>query len=292
MFDFLKRKKRIMRSFRIDEISAVDNPAQEAAKVSLMKRFNAHGDVTLPAHQELLRRYDDFKRGRHGSSAFSRAWESLTDEQRDQVRAEELQTFERKRSEDPEHDAPGPHEAPYVHHYANNLDDFSKKDTNVTPDFISMTKAINKADGQVSNLTQAEYLAMGRAQYGKAAFDKMMISDPDIFGAVSALHSNDVRAYSAKYHGVPPAYSQADVEPELRKLGPGDGWSTGGVTRASIEPHVLNSLADADIKAAFDREMASAGSFRTSEEILARVEAARRAAQQVANRRGRAGNPQ
>ena len=31
-------RKRIMREFRIDEISGVDNPAQEGARVAVMKR--------------------------------------------------------------------------------------------------------------------------------------------------------------------------------------------------------------------------------------------------------------
>ena len=41
-------RKRIMREFRIDEISGVDNPAQEGARVAIMKRAEPKGDI--PPH--------------------------------------------------------------------------------------------------------------------------------------------------------------------------------------------------------------------------------------------------
>ena len=37
--------KRIMREFRIDEVSGVDNPAQEGARVAIMKRAEPKGDI-------------------------------------------------------------------------------------------------------------------------------------------------------------------------------------------------------------------------------------------------------
>ena len=39
-------RKRIMREFRIDEISGVDNPAQEGARVAIMKRAEPKGDIS------------------------------------------------------------------------------------------------------------------------------------------------------------------------------------------------------------------------------------------------------
>jgi hypothetical protein len=87
--------------------------------------------------------------------------------------------------------------------------------------------------------------------------------------------------FSEKWHGAVPQ-SDIDVEGEIRKMhkaGPGDGWSTGGATRARTEPRTLQSLDDDAVKA----EMFSAP-WLTIEEAVARVEAARRAAQQVADR--------
>lgn len=65
-----KRKKRVMRSFKIDEISAVDRPAQEGAQVAIMKRHPSTGGVECldeggkmaaeyPTVQELLEELHD-----------------------------------------------------------------------------------------------------------------------------------------------------------------------------------------------------------------------------------------
>jgi hypothetical protein len=165
----------------------------------------------------------------------------------------------------------------------------SKKDESM-PDFISMTKAINKADGAVSNLTQSEYLEMGRAKYGKAAFDKMMIEDADIFNAVSALHANDIRKWSAKYHGTPPQYSQSDVDAEIKKIrGSKVPESQSGWRNVDLTPTTSNSLASVpdDIRAMAEREMQTA-SWLTPEQAYARALEATRAAERVAERRRQA----
>jgi hypothetical protein len=103
------RKKRIMRSFRLTEISGVDSPAQVHAKVAIMKRaaddvskairpmsdeeeaaFDAHGSG--PMHDELRARYDNQLRGRPHLSpeqAFAAAFSSLSFGARDELRAEE-----------------------------------------------------------------------------------------------------------------------------------------------------------------------------------------------------------
>ena len=57
----MKKKKRIMRSFRINEISAVDRPAQEGATALIMKRggneTDAGADVRGP--YAIMRQYED-----------------------------------------------------------------------------------------------------------------------------------------------------------------------------------------------------------------------------------------
>jgi hypothetical protein len=217
---------------RATELESLDAAIAEAEHRLAAAQAEANKAAAIEAAKEqrklfdrLVERYlDDF---RYRSNAKGRAFESLDAETREQIRREEVAMVERKIAENNDHDGPARHEAPYAHYHAQNLKQDFSKDSNM-PDFISMTKAINKADGQVSNLTQAGYLAMGREKFGKAVFDKMMVENKDIFNAVSALHANDVRKWSAKYHGTPPSYTQADVEPELakiRKAGPGDGWS-------------------------------------------------------------------
>jgi hypothetical protein len=157
------------------------------------------------------------------------------------------------------------------------------EDTNVTTNFESITKAVNRAEGEVSNLSQAEYVEMGRAQFGKDAFNKMLgDAGSDVFKAASALHAHDIRAWSAKYHGVPPAYTQADVEPELAKMRNKvphskipegqSGWSN-----VSIEP-------ENDLEQLIRNELRSAP-WLSWEEAEARVREAVRAAERVATRR-------
>ena len=68
---------------------------------SLLKRFNAHGRG--PVTDRLRARYDDFARGsphRTSESNFAEAWNSLSDAERDAVRAEEaMAERERARAE-------------------------------------------------------------------------------------------------------------------------------------------------------------------------------------------------
>jgi hypothetical protein len=90
--------RKILHSFRIDEISGVDKPAQEHATVALfkrddnptIKRFNASGEG--PAHDRLLALYDNAKRGNPqltSAANFAAAWNQLSDAERDQIRSEE-----------------------------------------------------------------------------------------------------------------------------------------------------------------------------------------------------------
>ena len=88
--------RRIMRAFKLKEISGVDRPAQEPATARIMKRapeadgFNASGSG--PMHDELRARFDDYRRGwphLSGEQHFAMAWNRLTPTQRNQIRAEE-----------------------------------------------------------------------------------------------------------------------------------------------------------------------------------------------------------
>src|SRR5262245_25425956 len=145
------------------EKAFADFPTGLTETIAKARGFNARGEG--PAHEQLLRLMDNERRG-GASNPFERAWRGLSDEQKDQIRAEELAYFQRKASEGKL--SPSEHNALQAAHRFSNIE-ISKKDTHM-PDFISMTKAINKADGAVINLTQAEYLEMGREKFGKAEF--------------------------------------------------------------------------------------------------------------------------
>jgi hypothetical protein len=98
-----KSKKRIMRTFKLNEISAVDRPAQAGAKMVMMKRadadavekhFASHIRGEGPAHGLLYERYVDAKRSNPGVTSavhFSIAWSGLSSEEKARVRREEKQ---------------------------------------------------------------------------------------------------------------------------------------------------------------------------------------------------------
>jgi hypothetical protein len=99
--------RRILRQFKIREISGVDRPAQAHATVAIMKRddemdqdgFNAHGNG--PVHDRLRALFDNFVRGRpHLSNEqnFAAAWNMLSLSERNQIRAEETGEAARLRS--------------------------------------------------------------------------------------------------------------------------------------------------------------------------------------------------
>jgi crotonobetainyl-CoA:carnitine CoA-transferase CaiB-like acyl-CoA transferase len=89
--------RNIIRAFKLNEISAVDRPAQFHATMAILKRddaasksFNAHGKG--PAHDHLWALYDNAKRGSPeltSTANFAAAWNQLSDAERDEIRDEE-----------------------------------------------------------------------------------------------------------------------------------------------------------------------------------------------------------
>jgi hypothetical protein len=93
-------KRRIMRRLLIDEVSGVDRPAQQHATAAILKGFNASGEG--PTHRRLVALYDDVLRGNPhitASAAFGIAWNSLSDDERDAIRAEEASTAREREAE-------------------------------------------------------------------------------------------------------------------------------------------------------------------------------------------------
>jgi hypothetical protein len=105
-----RKRRRIMRDFRISEISGVDFPAQLHARAVIMKR---HADTEVeaafdavgagPAHDKLRARYDNENRGhplRSAEANFANAWRSLRPSERDEIRAEESGEAQRREAEE------------------------------------------------------------------------------------------------------------------------------------------------------------------------------------------------
>jgi hypothetical protein len=105
-----RHRRRVMRAFRISEISGVDHPAQAHARAVIMKRhddaeveaaFNASGEG--PVHDRLWRLYDNENRGHPFRSAdenFANAWRSLRPVERDEIRGEESGEAQRREAEE------------------------------------------------------------------------------------------------------------------------------------------------------------------------------------------------
>jgi hypothetical protein len=113
-------KRRIMRSFRLMEISGVDSPAQIHARAAIIKRhdpgvdkakrpmsaeeedaFDAHG--AGPVHEILRAKYDGQLRSYTHQSpeqAFAAAFRSLPSRARDELRAEESGEAQAREAED------------------------------------------------------------------------------------------------------------------------------------------------------------------------------------------------
>jgi hypothetical protein len=115
-------RRRIMRAFKISEISGCDQPAQVHARVAIIKRdasgdevgkaerpmsddelaaFDAHGEG--PVHDKLRANYDNQLRSFPNLSperAFGNAFRSLSFKERDELRAEESGEAQARAAED------------------------------------------------------------------------------------------------------------------------------------------------------------------------------------------------
>src|SRR5689334_2330399 len=91
--------KRILRKFRIDEISGVNMPAHVGATVRIMKSAAAS---SAPMTDELNARVDNYRRGFPQLSAeehYAAAWRSLSLSERNRVREEESGEFQEMQAE-------------------------------------------------------------------------------------------------------------------------------------------------------------------------------------------------
>lgn len=91
--------KRILRKFRINEISGVTMPAQEGATARIMKSAPASA---TPMTDRLAALTDNFKRGYPNLAPdehYAAAWRSLSLSERDRVREEESGEFQRQQAE-------------------------------------------------------------------------------------------------------------------------------------------------------------------------------------------------
>jgi hypothetical protein len=92
---------RIMRSFVISEISGVHLPAQQHAKVAIMK--SAHDDSATPMSDRLAALVDNHRRGYPNLSDeqhYALAWQSLSLKDRNQIRAEESGEWQKLQAEE------------------------------------------------------------------------------------------------------------------------------------------------------------------------------------------------
>jgi len=97
-----------MHSFKLEEVSACDKPAQEFATVKIMKRdddaakrFDAHGRGVT--HNYLARLYDGEQRAnphRTSEANFAAAWRKLSAAEQDQIREEEAAVEREKQEEE------------------------------------------------------------------------------------------------------------------------------------------------------------------------------------------------
>src|SRR5262245_34175385 len=100
-------------------------------------------------HDELLRRFDNERRSGHGGRAFTRAWQSLSDQEKDQIRSEEIASGKGD-----------PYHAPYADHHT-----FDKKDDSTMEEFAkahgmkTVAEKICKA-GSSGTITQHEFVSL------------------------------------------------------------------------------------------------------------------------------------
>jgi hypothetical protein len=88
--------RRVLRKFRIDEISGVFKPAQEHAKVAIMKSAPAS---KTPMSDRLAALTDNYRRGRPHHTPeqhYASAWMDLSLREREQVREEERGEFQQR----------------------------------------------------------------------------------------------------------------------------------------------------------------------------------------------------
>ena len=91
--------RRIIRKLKITEVSGCDKPAQEPARVAIMKRDDPSA---TPMTDRLADRIDDYKRmypHLADEDHYSMAWSGLSLSDRAQVRAEERGEFQRQEGE-------------------------------------------------------------------------------------------------------------------------------------------------------------------------------------------------
>jgi hypothetical protein len=124
-------------------------------------------------------------------------------------------------------------------------------------DFKKVAKDIAEAGG-AGEVSQSEFVELGKTIYGDKEFRQMMVEDRTIQGAISALHKRDIQKWAVKAHGYIPQ-AQINVADEIAKA-KSRGGAPRGWPHVDQKPHVSESIAGvpADLEAMIARELKNA----------------------------------
>jgi hypothetical protein len=149
-------------------------------------------------------------------------------------------------------------------------------------DFMKVAKDIAEVGG-AGEVTQHEFVELGKQIFGDAEFRKLIVTDRDIQAAIATLHRRDIKKWAAKAHGVI-AQSQINVAEEIAKMRD-RGAAPRTWPHVPQKPHVSESIEGAadDVEAMVARELKSAP-WLSITAARARVAEAVRAAERVAAR--------